>query len=122
MIGFTARAYATLWIISLRDTPRPSPRLMISRRHRGVPRHNPGRHDTVHDVVHVGAIPLRRAVPEPGNRLSGGHEAGDFVDRQIRALSGPVDREEAKAHRTYAVEMMIRMAQELARLLRGGVR
>ena len=80
------------------------------------------RHRSIDDVVHISVIAPRGAVAKLVDRLAGVDFSRELMDRQIRALTCPVDREITQRDHSDLVKMRVSRAEKFARDLRGRIR
>ena len=69
-----------------------------------------GAEDAIHDIGDEGIITASRAITKDWNRFARFDQAGEFIDRQVGALTWAVDRKEAQAEDADAIEVTVNMA------------
>src|SRR3546814_230588 len=72
-------------------------------------------HDPLHDVLHVCIVPAAASIPVNGNGVPLDNITGEFMDRQVRALPGAVNREKTQGDETDIVQMHIGMSGHFTR-------
>mmetsp|Transcript_6258 Transcript_6258/g.15747 ORF Transcript_6258/g.15747 Transcript_6258/m.15747 type:complete len:239 (+) Transcript_6258:573-1289(+) len=78
--------------------------------------------DTIHNVINKRIVARARAIAELLDLLAPQHSVHELEGRHVRASSGSVDGEEAKARHRYIVQVGVGMADKLAHLLGCSVR
>lgn len=77
--------------------------------------------DAGDDVIDVSIIAACVAVSEFRDRFASVDERREFMDREVGALAGSIDGEEAEADGSHSVEVRVIAAEVFAREFRGGV-
>src|SRR5262249_13982698 len=69
-------------------------------------------HAALNDIIYVGVIAPRAAIPKLVDRLSGVDPPGELMNRQIRALSRSVNCEIPQRYDAHLVEVRISRAKK----------